>query len=372
MGAIGELTRARFRHRPGRWLLVAVGVALALALPVVSAATGRVVAARALASAVEALPVGERTVVAAYGGTQDPAEQRRDASLVRDGLGRLTSQPLVHQMLFGELADGTGGTYRLAASDALGQQVRVTSGRLPQSCTPQRCEVLLTGPGSAPDVTGLGLVVVGTGERTDPLLLPGTFDPGPAARVLLGADTDALQRLAALAQFPRGAGWVAPLDPERVTQLGVPAYADLSRQVGDELSLKIRALVLAVPDDALLREDDRAAASRGRFALLGGTTAVLALGFVLVAAAGLRREHVATAGLLRRRGASSRALLRFALLGAGTAVLVGAVAGALVGWLAAWVAASRTPLAPRPRRSRPLPSSTRSRGSSAWRSWRSP
>ena len=70
MGAIGELTRARFRHRPGRWLLVAVGVALALALPVVSAATGRVVAARALASAVEALPVGERTVVAAYGGVQ--------------------------------------------------------------------------------------------------------------------------------------------------------------------------------------------------------------------------------------------------------------------------------------------------------------
>lgn len=348
MGAVGELTRARIRHRPGRWVLVALGVALALALPVVSAATGRVVAARALASAVEALPAGERTVVAAYGGTQDPAEQQRDAALVRDGLGRLTSAPVVHQMLFGELADGTGGTYRLGASDALASQVRLTSGRLPESCTPQRCEVVLTGPGQAPDLGALGLVVVGTGERADPLLLPGTFDPGPASRVLLGSDTDAMQRLAALEQFPRGAGWVAPLDPERVTQLGVPAYADLSRQVGDELSLEIRALVLAVPDDALLREDARAAASRGRFALLGGTTAVLALGFVLVAAAGLRREHVAAAGLLRRRGASSGTLLRFALLGAGAAVLVGALVGALVGWIAALAAAARTPLAPPP------------------------
>lgn len=347
MGAIGELTRARIGHRPGRWILVALGVALALALPVISAATGRVVATRALEAAVESLPVGERTVVAAYGGARDPAVQRADDALVREEVGRLTSTPLVHQMLFGEIADPQGTVYRIAASDALASQVRLTSGRLPTSCTPTRCEVLATGPGQPPIVDPtLGLVVVGTADRTDPLLLPGTFDPGPGTRVLLGADTDTMQRLASLESFPRGAGWVAPLDPERVAALGVPAYAELSRSVGDDLSLKIRALVLTVPDDALLREDSRAAASRGRFALLGGTTAVLALGFVLVAAAGLRREHVATAGLLRRRGASSRALLRFALLGAGAAVLVGALVGALIGWLVALVAASRTPLAP--------------------------
>ena len=347
MGAIGELTRARIRHRPGRWLLVAVGVALALALPVVSAATGRVVATRALESAVAALPVGERTVVAAYGGARDAAQQQADDALVRAEIGRLTSAPLVHQMLFGEIADPQGTVYRIAASDALASQVRLTSGRLPEQCTPTRCEVLATGPGQPPIVDpSLGLVVVGTADRTDPLLLPGTFDPGPGTRVLLGSDTDTMQRLASLDSFPRGAGWVAPLDPERVAALGVPAYAELSRSVGDDLSLKIRALVLTVPDDALLREDARAAASRGRFALLGGTAAVLALGFVLVAAAGLRREHVATAGLLRRRGASSRALLRFAVLGAGAAVLVGAAVGALIGWVVALVAAARTPLAP--------------------------
>ncbi|HET7901355.1 MAG TPA: hypothetical protein VFL59_09220 [Candidatus Nanopelagicales bacterium] len=347
MGAIGELTRARIRHRPGRWILVALGVALALALPVVSAATGRVVATRALESAVAALPVGERTVIAAYGGARDPELQKRDDALVRDGVGRLTSSPLVHQMLFGELADATGGIYRVAASDALASQVRLTSGRLPTSCTPTRCEVVATGPGQPPAVDPtLGLVVVGTADRVDPLLLPGTFDPGPATRVLMGSDTDTMQQLSSLEQFPRGAGWVAPLDPERVAALGVPAYAALSRSVGDDLSLKIRALVLTVPDDALIAEDARATASRGRFALLGGTTAVLALGFVLVAAAGLRREHVSAAGLLRRRGASSRALLRFALLGAGAAVLVGAVVGAALGWVVALVAAARTPLAP--------------------------
>ena len=345
MSAIGQLTRARLRHRPGRWVLLVVGVALALAMPVVSAATGRLVATRTLSNAVEQLPVGERTVIASYGGTSDPAQQARDDRLVRAALAELTSLPIGHQMLYGELADGVGGTFRLGATDDLEHQVRLTSGRLPRSCTPLRCEVVLTGDPLVPDPV-LGLVVVGTGVRTGPLLLPGTFDPGPAVRLMLGADPDALQRISSLQQFPRGSGWVAPLDTGRITGLGVPAYADLSRQVSDELALSVRALVLSVPDDALLREDARARSSRDRFAVLGGATAVLVLGFALVAAVGLRREHVEVAGLLRRRGASTISVLAFAALGTGSAVVAGALVGTGAGWVAALLVARAQPLHP--------------------------
>ena len=349
MGAIGQLTWARLRHRPGRWVLLVAGVAVALSLPVLSAATGRLVATRTLSNVVEQLPAGQRTVIASYGGTADPSAQAHDDGLVRAGLGRLTSRPVHHEMLFGELADGVSGTYRLGASDDLVHQVRLTGGRLPQSCTPSRCEVLLTGASRPPALDpSLGIVVVGTGERTDALLLPGTFDPGPGATVLLGSDPDALQRLTALAQFPRGSGWVAALDPQRIASLGVPAYADLSRQVSDELALKVRALVLSVPDDALLSADARATASRSRFALLGGATAVLVLGFVLVAAAGLRREHREVAGLLRRRGASSSSVLVFGALGSGVAVVAGALLGSAVGWVGACLAAGAQPLHPSP------------------------
>ena len=347
MGAVGQLSWARIRHRPGRWALLVVGVALALAMPVVSAATGLLVAARTLSNAVDRLPAGERTVIASYGGTADAAAQAHDDRIVRASLAELTGLPVHHELLFGELADGAGGTFRLGATDALAQQVRLTSGRLPTSCTPQRCEVVLTGDPLSPAPT-LGLVVVGTAVRTDPLLLPGTFDPGPAARLLLGSDPDALQRLSSLEQFPRGSGWVAPLDTGRITTLGVPAYADLSRRVSDDLALRVRALVLSAPDDALLREDARATASQDRFAVLGGTTAVLVLGFVVVAAAGLRREHGEVAGLLRRRGAPSTAVLAFAALGSGAAVAAGAALGAALGWVAAAVAARALPLHPPP------------------------
>lgn len=343
MGAVGRLTWARLRHRPAHWAILVLGVAVALALPVLSAATGRVVAARALTHAVDQLPAGERTVIASYGGTADPAQQSVDAGIVRAGIARLTSARITHQVLYGPIADTAGATFRLAATDDLAAQVRLTSGRLPGSCAPTRCEVVLVGATVPPRLDpSLGLVVVGTATAEDPLLLPGTFDPGPAAHILLGSDPDALQRLSALQQFPRGSGWVAALDTSRIVSMGVPAYAALSRSVADELSLEVRALVLSVPDDALLREDARAAASQGRFALLGGAAAVLVLGFVLVAAVGLRREHAEAAALLRRRGASRRSLVAFAGLGTAAAVAVGALAGTLIGAAAAWAMAATT------------------------------
>ena len=98
------------------------GAGIALALPVVSAATGHLVAARTLSHAIDALPVGERTVIASYGGTADPAEQEHDDGLVREGLARLSSRPAVHQMLYGELADSVGETYRVGATDELARR----------------------------------------------------------------------------------------------------------------------------------------------------------------------------------------------------------------------------------------------------------
>ncbi len=347
MGVVGQLTSARLRRHPARWLLLALGVALALTLPVVSAATGHLVASQSLAHTVEQLPAGDRTVIAAYGGSREDATQRRDDATVREGLSSLTSLPISHQMLFGELADADGVRFRLGASDTLPGQVRLISGRLPASCTPTRCEVVTSGSSTTPTLDPvLDLVVVGSVERTDALLLPGTFDPGPAAFVLLGSDPDALQQLEALERFPRGAGWIGALDAQRITALGVPAYTEISRTTADELALAVDTLVLSVPDDALLREDARAATSQSRFALIGGATAVLVLGFVLVAAAGLRREHQEAAALLRRRGASRRTLLGFAAAGVGVVVATGALLGAAAGWVAAWLVTDRQPAHP--------------------------
>ena len=72
--------------------------------------------------------------------------------------------------------------------------MRLTSGRLPKPCSGGRCEVLLIGnrePDLDPD---LGITIVGRAVLTDPVVLAGTFDPGPDTPVLLTSDLEGLDR----------------------------------------------------------------------------------------------------------------------------------------------------------------------------------
>ena len=63
MGVIASLSGAQLRHRPGRWGLLAVGVALALTLPVIAAGTGTVVSADTLRRTVGNLDPGSRGIL---------------------------------------------------------------------------------------------------------------------------------------------------------------------------------------------------------------------------------------------------------------------------------------------------------------------
>jgi hypothetical protein len=345
----GGLALAQLRHRPARYSLLALGIALAVALPVVARASAGLVAGRTLVAAIGALPVGERSLVVSYGGTQDPARQVANDALVRAQLGRLTAAPVRREMLFGALSDGRGQSYRLGAADRLAQTVRLTSGRLPAPCTPTRCEVLMTGPGPAPHLDpGLGIVVVGTGVRSDPLLLPGTFDPGPGVTLLLADGADAAERLSSLTLFPRSSGWVGALDPARIAAAGVPAYTATSREVADDLDLLGQQFVLTAPDDALAREDARAALSTDRLAVLGSAGAVLVLGLALVAGAGLRREHGALVGLLRRRGASRATVTGLTVVVAAVTVAAGTAVGLVLGALTAAAVSGTDPVSAPP------------------------
>ena len=59
-----------------------------------------------------------------------------------------------------------GGLVQIAAVDSLARVVKLTSGRLPRSCTPARCEVVaLSGhPLARMDAIGIHLRVVGRGS----------------------------------------------------------------------------------------------------------------------------------------------------------------------------------------------------------------
>src|SRR5207249_2172721 len=113
------LTRARLGRRGGRFLFVGLGVAAAAAM---------------LAAVIAGALAAEDRDVAKHVAAIDPGSRA------------------VHVIWFG-------------AVDGLGRWVRVRSGRLPRPCMPRRCEVFVVrGGGPIPDMPGLRLVPVGTGD----------------------------------------------------------------------------------------------------------------------------------------------------------------------------------------------------------------
>jgi hypothetical protein len=328
-----SLAAAQLRHRPVRWALLVAGVALAAAIPVVAAGAGDTVAAQTVRTAVWQMSPGDRSITVLGTGT---IYSRSDATafdrLVRQQLARLSSEPVRHELVFHQLSLN-GATFFLGAVDGLRSAVRLIDGRLPRSCTPARCEVVAIGGDEAAlarSAGGLGVVVVGRAQRTDPAVLGGELDPGRVP-LLLGDGVDALSRLTSLSLFARTYGWVAGLDLERVIALGVPAYLRRSAQASDTVIAKVAGAGIVNPDATLSDEHHRASLSARRFALLGGTAAVLLLGFAVVAAVSLRRGHALFVGVLRRRGARIGSVIRVVGLESGAACLTGTVLGAALG-----------------------------------------
>ena len=342
---VASLAVARLRYRPLRRVLVVLGVAAAVAVPVAAQASARVVASQALEYGIQSLPPGQRSLTVSVSGVeQSPSALAGLDGHARAALGRLAVGPVRRELLFRQAADQRGGSFFLGAADDLPSTVHVTQGRLPTSCTPQRCEVVVVGTGTPDLDPSLGLVVVGRAVRTDPLLLAGTFDPGHDVPLLLADGVANVQSLSSLSFFQRSYGWVAPLDFDLVRRLGVDAYLARSAAASDQLSRMLAGMLLTAPDSTLRTQDDRARLSSNRFALLAGSATALLLGFCVIAATGLRRDRLSLDALLRRRGASPGTVRLLGAVEAAVPVLLGAVLGVGLGFGVGAVVAAQADL----------------------------
>src|SRR3954468_15689620 len=351
-----SLLAARARRAGLRRLAGAGALGLGTALAVVSAAITAVTAEGALVAAVADLPPGERSVAVATYGLPDPQRVAGLDALVRRRLPELGSGPVHRQLLYRELGDTHHNTVVLGAADDLPGVVRLVSGRLPASCTPTRCEVVLALPADAPAATrppeldaALGVVVVGAVRRTDPLLLSGTFTPADGAPLLLGDGVEHVAAIGALNAFGRTIGWVAPLDLARIRAVGVDPWVDAATAMADDFARTTNdALTVTAPGAVLRAQHQRAVTNAQRFTLLGATGSILLLGAAVVGGAALRRDHEAFSGALRRRGAAPRLLAGLLAGEVAGAAVAGLVVGVVVGGVAAGAVAVRAGLAPLP------------------------
>ncbi len=326
-----SLVGARARRRPGRWLLPALGIALAAAFAAGVAAEGTVAGDQGARSALAGLTPLDRAVRVTWLGAVTPGVAPEARALLSGlGLGAQTEVVLLNPVRLG------GFVVRPAAIDPLARWVPGAAARRLGRCAPAGCPMLDASGASVPSTlttAGARVRVVGTAPLAS--AVPLAFSPlaagGPP--VLVTGDVAGLERLPGLSGVYRTYSWLSPLAVDRLHSWQLAGVEGRLASSAAALQASGSQFTLSAPFDGLDAARAQADAAPRRLLLAGGgSVAVLAL-FVLLAAAGLRRDQVAELDRLRRAGARTGQCVLFVAAESAwvcaVALLVGAAAGVL-------------------------------------------
>ena len=327
---------ARLRAHRGRSLLVAVGVAATTTM-VVGVLGGSLVARdRAVARSLAALPAADRSFrIDAFGLPAGETYAGADAH-ARHALARLAARRPLRASFFRELRIDHELT-QLAGLDDLSSFVGIRSGRLPASCTPDRCEVLQIGAGGRErlDEGGIHLVRVGIADLPGRALFGSSLGSlrigGDAPVLLLASGGHVFDGLPAFDGIFRTYSWIAPIDPNRVHVWDIARILDQETRAQAELARAGDVFRLSGPDQALVDARESGRVSAQRLVLVGGEASTLLLGFAVVVALGMRRGLANERRRLRQRGASRWQTFVAAAAEIGALTAVGTLAGVCVG-----------------------------------------
>ena len=341
------LAAARGRRRPARWLLPALGIALAVAFAAGVAAEAQIAGDLSARSVLETTSPLDSEVRVTWQGAVSPGVADQAQALLRGlGLGSQTEVVLMNPVRLdgvvvrpaaiaplGQWLAGTG----LAGTGLAGTGLAGTALSRLGPCRPDLCPMLLAGGGSVPSTMaaiGVRIQVAGSASLRSPVPLgfvPSSAGVTGTAPVLVTWDVAGLESLRGLSGVYRTHSWLAPLTVTRLRGWQLADAEDRLVRAQGRLLLTGSQFSLSVPFTAL--DEARAEASVAPQRLLlagGGAIAALAL-FIVLAGGGLRGDQRAELDRLQRAGARMRHRVLFVATESGWlcagALSVGAAAG---------------------------------------------
>jgi len=332
-----ELALARLRTRAGRTAAIALGIAVGAATLAVATGGSVAVQDRSVQRSFAELTPSDRAVQAVWSGV--PAQSDlSEAALNRAAtqtMREVTGETPAVVMLFREANYGDA-VITLGAVDRLRQWVVLRSGRLPQSCSASRCELLQIGGAGRLPHSPL-LKVVGDGVLRDASPFAAYFSARPRGQtpILVANGVTGLRRLPLpdADLIARTYGWIVPITPRSLHEWELDAFRGRVDRASSQLGVRNELFSITAPLERLGEIHDRARVAGRRLLLVGGDVALLLFGFVVFAATRTRRDSEAVERRLTWLGARRSHILLLTLAEsagiAAVSVAVGWAAGAL-------------------------------------------
>ncbi|HEV2251859.1 MAG TPA: hypothetical protein VGS06_01570 [Streptosporangiaceae bacterium] len=326
------LAAARGRRRPARWLLPALGMALAAAFVAGVAAQAQIAGDQSARSVLAGVSPLDSQARVTWQGPVSPSVTDQARALLRGlGLGSPTEVLLMNPVRL------TGVVVRPAAISSLG---RWLPGALPGRlgpCRPENCPMLLVGGGPPPQVpsalTAIGVRIQVVGSSPLRSAVPLGFAPssGDAGPVLVTWDVAGLDALPGLSGLYRTHSWLAPLTITGLRWWQLAGVEDRLQRSQARLLLSGSQFSLSAPFTALDQARAEASVAPQRLLLAGGGALTALALFIVLAGGGLRRDQGAELDRLRNAGARTRQCVLFVATESGwlcaAALIVGTVAG---------------------------------------------
>ncbi len=330
------LVAARARRRPGRWLLPALGIALAAAFAGAVAAEGAVAGDQSARDVLHGLSPLARSVRVSWQGPVTGPVRRQARDLLRGlGLGTQTEVVLLNPVRL------NGVLVRPAAIAPLRRWLGPGSPPPPGPCTARVCPLLVAGAVRPHTLTAAGVRISIAASAQLPSAVPLGFAAAGGANeqppLLLTGDVAGLDSLAGLSGVYRSHSWIAPLPASALHGWQLPGVRARLQRAQAALLSSGSMFALSAPFDGLDQAHAQAGAAPRRLLLAGGGALAAFALFVVLAAGALRRDQHADLERLRTAGARSVQCVVFvvaesawlcavALLAGGGLALVAAVA----------------------------------------------
>src|SRR5580693_5542700 len=323
------LAAARGRRRPARWLLPALGIALAAAFVAGVAAQAQVAGDQSARSVLAGVPPVDSQVRVIWAGPVSPGVTDQARALLSGlGLGSPSEVLLMNPVRL------AGVVVRPAAIASLG---RWLPGPLPRRlgpCRPERCPMLLGGGGPVPSaLTAIGVRIQVAGSSPLRSAVPLGFAPSSAGAgpVLVTWDVAGLDALPGLSGLYRTHSWLAPLTITRLRWWQLAGVEDRLASSQARLLVSGSQFALSAPFSTLDEARAQASVAPQRLLLAGGGAITALAMFIVLAGGGLRRDQRAELDRLRNAGARTHQCVLFVAAESGwlcaAALSVGAVAG---------------------------------------------